>query len=120
MRVATTPVISHGLSVWWGTIVVFVIEPFDALTFIPDTLTLVALRSDEYAFSMLLSMGPLAFIGTAVGVCVDAVAMLLIVYIFALVLPSVGPHIHTLTVHVVFQPVSLVCASIVPDILTVS
>lgn len=95
---------SHGFGVGRlrRLLIVLIIHPFNALTFVPDAFTLVALWSNEYAFAMLFAVGPLAFIGTTIWVGVDAVAMLLVIYVFAFIFSAIGPHVHALAMHIVF------------------
>ena len=63
---------------------------------------------------MLLTGLPVASVYAAVGIGVDAVALLLVVYVMAAIVASVGPPVVTLAVHVVVLPVAFVRAAVLP------
>ena len=92
-----------------------ILEPFDPFAHLPNSLTLLALLYVD-AFSVLLSLVPLALIATTVGPRECSVAVLLVIFVLAHVLSAVTPREDAATLHPVVDPVTLVYSAVCPDV----
>ena len=63
---------------------------------------------------MLLAVLPLTLVASTVRIRVNAVPVLLVVNVLALIFAAIGPDIVALSMHVVLIPVAFVNATILP------
>ena len=97
-----------------------IVDPLDSFAFVPHALPLCTLRSDKYAFTLLLTVGPLSPVASAIRVGIDSVAFLLIIFVLSFVLSAIGPLVDSLSVHIVVEPVPLIITAIVPLVDTIA
>jgi hypothetical protein len=92
------------------------VEPLVSLTFDPSSLLGDIVLIGVEAFTVLLSIEPLAVVFLVVGPGEDASAFFLVVLVFADVASAVLPGEHTFSVHVSVHPVAVVLATIRPPV----
>ena len=89
------------------------IKPLDALTIFPEAkLDFIVAGDDVCPQPMLLTFVPIALITSLIGPCIDAKAMLLVVFVLTAVLTPVIPNVDAHTLHIIVQPFSLVFATV--------
>ena len=64
------------------------------------------------AKSVLLTTAPVPRVSSAIGPCVDAIPMLLIVLVLSAILSAILPSVHADTIHVIIDPLTLVLTAI--------
>lgn len=92
-----------------------VLEPFYSFAHLPNTAPLLPFF-DVDTSSVLFSLVPLALVASSVGPCEGAVAMFLIILVFANVLAPVAPREHALALHSVIDPISLEHSAVSPNV----
>jgi hypothetical protein len=71
-----------------------------------------------YSFSILLAIGPVAEVGSAICMDVNTKAILLVGLIAAVVHSTILPLVGSLSIHEVILPLSVVEASVIPNVET--
>ena len=64
--------------------------------------------------SVLLTTAPVARVGSPIRPCIDAISVLLVIFVFASVLSAVLPGVHPDAIHVIIDPLTFVLTAIKP------
>lgn len=92
------------------------VEPFDTLSFFPEAELGLLTGHDIGSKTVLLAPAPVTGVCAAITPSIDTVAMFLVIFVFAPVLPTILPSVHTDSVHIIIDPFSLVLTTIEPSV----
>ena len=92
------------------------VEPFNTLSFFPEAELGLLTGHDIGSKTVLLAPAPVTRVCAAITPSIDTVAVLFVILVFAPVLPTVLPSVHTDSVHIIIDPFSLVLTAIQPSV----
>ena len=92
--------------------VLIIFKPLYSLSFLPKAELSRLSWHVVGAEAVLLSAAPVSRVGSAIGPSVNAISVLLVIFILTPILPSILPSVHADAVHVIIDPFTLVLTAI--------